>query len=603
MKTQNILYLIGALALGLLGGYFLFGGQPAVAAAHTDHDHAATGESEGAATIWTCSMHPQIQQNEPGECPLCGMDLIPLEAGNSTDPAVLTMTEAAVAMARVRTMVVGGATPQGGAAAGASAASAEGARLELSGRLAPDARTAAVEVSEFPGRIERLFVSFAGEPVRAGQRIATVYSPDLVVAQEELLQAKKFTDLNPELVEAARTKLRNLKVTPQQITKLEETGTVLENFPVYADNNGTIIDMKTEVGEYVKAGGVLYTFTNLGRLWALFDAYEQDLARIRVGDRVSFTVAGLAGETFNARISFIEPTIDPKTRTAAVRAEVTNRNGRLKPEMFIEGTVALSGRAAAQRGEQAENGGWLVPKSAILWTGDRSVAYVELPDVAVPTYEFREVSLGERVGDAYRVTSGLAAGDRVVINGAFQLDAAAQLNNKASMMNQDVLVQGQDSAVEPVVPDYREGTPEAFRQQLGKVVEAYLPLKDQLVATLTVNQELIAPLDAAIAAVDMRLVKGEAHDYWMEQLAALNAHAAGILKQSDVEAQREQFGFLSQALINALTAFGVDGKYYVQHCPMAFDNDGANWLSNEEQILNPYFGDKMLKCGMVMEEF
>lgn len=592
MKTQTLIYLVAALGLGLLAGYLLFG-RPAKTA--MEHDHSTIEGSSENATAWTCSMHPQIQQNEPGDCPLCGMELIPLVAGNSTDPAVLTMTEAAVAMARVQTMTLGG---KSASTMNADEVSDKGTTLELTGRLSPDERTAAVEVSEFGGRIERLFVSFAGEEVRVGQRIATVYSPDLVVAQEELLQARKFAEVNPELVDAARKKLRNLKVTEEQIAQLEATGKVISNFPVYANNDGTILATKAEVGEYVKAGGALYTFTNLSKLWALFDAYEQDLARISVGDKVSFSIAARPAETYQARITFIDPSIDPKTRTAAVRAEVSNRSGKLKPEMFIKGNILLARKAKS--GTQAA-GELLIPRSAVLWTGQRSVAYVELPNMEVPTYEFREITLSDRVGDNYRVTSGLAAGDRVVINGAFQIDAAAQLNNKASMMNRDVLIQGrkQHDATEASIPDYEEGTPMAFRKQLSEVVEAYLPIKDKMVATEPATQNLVESLLGTITKVDMTLVKGDAHLYWMQQLNALQAHAKQLAKAKTIAEQRKQFGFLSQALVNVLTAFGVDGTYYVQYCPMAFDNAGANWLSNEDQIRNPYFGELMMKCGSV----
>ena len=279
--------------------------------------------------------------------------------------------------------------------------------------------------------------------------------------------------------------------------------------------------------------------------------------------------------------------------------------------MFVEGIVKLRNRSADESGlSPASADELVVPRTAVLWTGERSVAYVELPDTEVPTYEFREVTVGDRVGEGYRVASGLVAGDRVVVNGAFQIDAAAQLNNKASMMNRDVLIQGRALSPGPspgergdvTVPDYREGTPEAFRVQLGKVVEAYLPLKDRMVATEVADIPLLAALKKALAEVDMMQVKDDAHVYWMQQTEAIAAHTNTLLKKKDIEAQREQFGFLSQALINALTAFGVNGTYYVQHCPMAFDNAGADWLSNEEAIRNPYFGDLMMTCGYVRDE-
>jgi Cu(I)/Ag(I) efflux system membrane fusion protein len=392
-------------------------------------------------------------------------------------------------------------------------------------------------------------------------------------------------------------------VTDEQIAELEKTGEVISNFPIYADRSGTILATKAEVGEYVKAGGALYTYTNLNNLWALFDAYEQDLAQIKVGDKISFSIASRPGENYTARVTFIDPVIDPETRTAAVRAEVNNRLGRLKPEMFIEGRIQVRNNLVDKFDDDSAEE-LIVPRSAVLWTGNRSVAYVELPNMEVPTYEFREVTIGERAGNNYRITTGLTAGDRVVVNGAFQIDASAQLNNKASMMNRDVLIQGveTEAPVAEEVPDYREDTPEAFRMQLGGVVEAYLPLKDQMVATELADESMFALLKETLAKVDMMQVKGDAHIYWMQQMKAVETHANTLLKKDNVEAQRKQFGFLSQALINALKSFGVEGEYYVQHCPMAFDNTGANWLSNEEQIRNPYFGDIMLKCGSVTDE-
>ena len=168
---------------------------------------------------------------------------------------------------------------------------------------------------------------------------------------------------------AARAKLRNLKVSDAQIDKLLETGEVVANFPVYADRGGTVLETKAEVGEYVTPGGALYTYTNLSRLWALFDAYEADLARISVGDPVTFTVASRSGEEYEARVTFIDPVIDPATRTAAVRAEVNNRRGRLKPEMFIEATIRLRPAVDARRADADEPQEVVVPRSAVLWTG------------------------------------------------------------------------------------------------------------------------------------------------------------------------------------------------------------------------------------------
>ena len=586
MQTKLILYIVFALLVGLLGGYLLFGRS----VPDEGHDHAVTSDEQAGQT-WTCSMHPQIQREEPGDCPICGMDLIPQSSMAGTDPAVLTMTEAAVAMARVRTEIVG--------AGRATDEPEPGAALSLTGRLSADERTAAVESVDFGGRLERLFVTFPGERVAAGQRIATMYSPELVVAQEELLEALRLQNLSPDLLTAARNKLRNLEVSDEQIAKIESSGEVMTEFPVYADRGGTVLEIRARVGDYVSLGAPLYTLTDLGRLWALFDAYEADLESVRVGDPVTFTVASLPGETFRARISFIDPVIDAGTRTAAIRAEVNNRRGQLKPQMFITGQID----AAPARRDAAAEGPLTVPRTAVLWTGERSVVYVEVPDRDVPSYEFREVVLGESTGNGYLVTSGLEPGERVVTHGAFQIDAAAQLNNQLSMMNRDVRIEGREVAEVTAMPvaDYHDAAPAAFRGQLTALADAYLPVKNAMVASETVAAAELAPLRSAIGGVDMGLVQGEAHLYWMEQLAALRGHLDALAGAEALEEQRRQFGFLSQALINTLTAFGADQQLYVQRCPMAFDNAGANWISEQSEIRNPYFGDAMLTCGATID--
>ena len=596
------------LGAGLLAGYFLFGGgDPA-------HDHAATGAdpsatANSAAATYTCSMHPQIIRDEPGDCPICGMDLIPMGAA-SDDPTVLEMTEAAVAMARVQTSPV--VTLAELEAGGAGVGGDEGAdALAVSGRLAVDETRAATQSAHVAGRVERLLVGFEGERVRAGQVIAELYAPELVTAQRELLEAARLAATSPEtgaaLLEAARTRLHNLRIGEDVIDAVLASGQTRERFPVRADVGGVVVDKRVEVGDYVRAGEALYTLTDLSRLYAEFDVFEDQLARIREGDRLTFTTPADPGRTYRALVSFVDPLIDPATRTATVRAEVGNAGGRLKPEMLIRGQLFLRGAPAAASGEGG-GGALAVPASAVLWTGERSVVYVEVPDASVPAYAFREVELGERVGAAYLVREGLAAGERVVTRGAFAVDASAQLNNKASMMNRDVraaglATTGGETAV--VVPDYRGGTPEAFRRQLGAAARAYLPLKDALVAgDVAAARAGVSGFGESLAAVDMALLTdGDAHAYWMQLLGALRSHADAVAAATDLDEMRRQFAFLSTALISAAEALGLAAEtpLYVEHCPMALDNAGADWLSDRPIIRNPYFGDAMLTCGSVLD--
>lgn len=574
-KTLLIALVTGFVGLGV--GYLLFGNQSNAA---SEHAHAMeAGPETGAAAVWTCSMHPQVRQEEPGDCPICGMDLIQLDAAAANDPLLLEMTPEAVKLANIETTVVG-------------ATGTAGKRLILSGKVQADERRTASQVTHIAGRIERLFVSFTGERVRAGQRLATLYSPELITAQRELLEALKVQSVNPDLVKAARKKLTYWKITAEQIRAIEQSGTIQETITIQADASGVVAQRRVAVGDYVEQGAVLFDIIDLDRVWVLFDAYEADLASIEVGDRIEFTTSAIPNKTFTTRISFIDPVIDPEKRVAQLRAELRNPGNLLKPELFVRGTLQAQTSAAEQL---------VIPKSAVLWTGPRSVVYIKTPDTAIPTFQYREIELGERIGTNYRVEAGLEPGEEVVTYGSFAIDAAAQLNNQASMMNQDVQIKG--ATPNQTLPNYVAETPAAFQQQLATLTETYLGLKDALVATNVsrASQEATLLLDQLSKIEETRL-EGKAQTYWMDQKSALQSHGQRLAESEDVVAQRQQFNFLSQVLIQTLKVFGSpDTTFYVQHCPMAFNNSGADWISTEEAIRNPYFGDEMMTCGYVDE--
>ena len=578
-----IITAITAVVIGLGAGYLIFGNNTDSASTtagiqqHNEGKTSSSGEE-----IWTCSMHPQIRQNEPGICPICEMDLIPAGSNQSDDPLVLQMTESAVKLSNIETTVIG-----------STAKGQTDNPIRLSGKVQADERLASSQVAHVPGRIEKLYVTFTGEQVRKGQKLADIYSPDLITAQRELLEALKIQSVNAGLLDAARNKLRFWKIGEATIKSIEETGDIQEVFSIYAQESGIVTNRRVSVGDYLKQGEPLFDLMNLSKVWVLFDAYETDLANIKVGNIIEFTAAGIPNKTFKTRITFIDPLINPTTRVAALRTEVSNRNGLLKPEMFVTGII---------KGKTTAKSQLTVPSSAILWTGKRSVVYTKVPNMEIPSFKFKEVELGDAVGDAYQIISGLTAGEEVVTYGSFTIDAAAQLNNQASMMNREV-TQKKEASVG--VPNFQAVTPVEFKKQLNDLANEYLNLKDAFVATdattaATAAKKVVAQLEK----VDMSLVKGDAHVYWMEQLNALQAHSTKITEMEEVESQRKQFGFLSDALINAIEAFGTAGKaLYVQHCPMAFNNQGGDWLSNEEGIKNPYFGDKMMKCGLVKKEF
>jgi Cu(I)/Ag(I) efflux system membrane fusion protein len=376
------------------------------------HDHES---NEVAATLWTCSMDPQVKLNAPGDCPICGMDLIPVAQGTeeNSNPQAIQMTEEAMALAKVQTLVVGG--------------SKESKEIQLTGKLQADERENASITAKFPGRIEKLFVTFTGEQIRPGQKLATIYSPELITAQKELLEAVKTKGTYPQLYQASKEKLASWKLSAAQIAEIERVGVVKEKWDILADQSGVVLQKNVALGDYVGTGSVLFTVTDLSKLWLRLDVYETDLPFVSLGDNIQFTVAGRPSETKQARVSFIDPLIDPNTRAASLRAEISNGGMLLKPEMFV--TAKISG------GKSTAATDLVVPRTAILWTGKRSIVYVKVSDSEVSSFEMREVTLGNRLGENYQITAGLQAGEEIVSQGAFAVDASAQLSGKKSMMS------------------------------------------------------------------------------------------------------------------------------------------------------------------------
>jgi Cu(I)/Ag(I) efflux system membrane fusion protein len=565
MKTnkQITIIILGCLFFGGVAGYLIRGGGEE----HPDHEHTHIDEN---GVEYTCSMHPQIRQNEPGQCPLCGMALTPVsnKKGGESSPFVLEMTPEAVALSNVQTVRV-----KSGAGTG---------KLSLTGKIQANEQRVKSLTANYAGRVDQLFVNFTGQEVRRGEKLATLYSPELVNAQKELLETAKIKDRQPALYQAAREKLRLWKISEEQIARIESSGEVQSQFDVYADVAGVVTARNVSVGDFVSRGSVLFEIVDLSTVWVILDAYESDLGAIKRGDDLSFSVSAYPGRTFNAKVTYIDPVLNPDTRTVGVRAEATNRNFELKPEMFVSANISTG---------QAGQSGLMIPKTAILWTGPRSVVYVQVGDKEAPAFEMREVELGSRVGEDYLVLSGVEEGEQVVSNGVFAIDAAAQLSGNYSMMTR---------------PEVKTlDTPEEFRKQLTAFVQSYLPIKDALVKTdADATQKTISPAKASLSKVDMKLLEEKAHDIWMDLLRPMQSSLDKITQTSDVEEQRKHFETLSDNLIEAVEYFGVvENTLYRQYCPMAFRDEGAYWLSAEKEIRNPYFGDMMLTCGEVKETY
>ena len=430
----------------------------------------------GESTLWTCSMHPQIRLPNSGKCPICFMDLIPVFSDTTAGagPRQFVMSESAMKLAEIETVPVERKYVT--------------KTIRMVGKVEYDERRLAHITSYVSGRIDRLYVDYTGIPVRKGDHMVLLYSPELLSAQQELLQAgeslKKLGDSAEGIVAeitratlvAAREKLRLWGLTDKQVKEIERRGTVVDHLTIYAPLGGVVIEKNASEGMYVKTGARIYSIADLSQVWVKVDAYESDLEWVRYGQEVEFTTEAYSGETFTGKIAFIDPFLSERTRSVKVRINVSNGDGKLKPGMFVRGLVksqiASGGKALSpslagkwispmhpeivkdQPGacdicgmplEPAENLGLVsaeksepplaIPKTAPLITGARAVVYVKMPGTERPTYEGREIILGPRGDDYYVVQSGLAEGEHVVVHGSFKIDSALQIQAKPSMMN------------------------------------------------------------------------------------------------------------------------------------------------------------------------
>lgn len=638
------LKLIAALTATAALGYFV----GTLGKKGSDHSHEP-GQSAASVKFWTCSMHPQIQQPDPGKCKICAMDLIPIREGQNENlgSRALKLSDTAAKLADVEIVPVTRRMPE--------------MNVRMVGKIELDESRVAYITARFPGRLDRLYVDYTGVTVKKGDHLASIYSPQVLIAQQELIQAKKnLADLAPEIpagfrertkatLQSAREKLRLWDLTPEQIQTIEQSEKPGDHLTLYAPISGVVIHKEAVEGVYLDTGARVYTIADLSTVWVKLDAFESDLQWIHFGQEVEFETEAYPGEKFTGRIAFIDPVLNPKTRTVKVRVNVQNQDGRLKPEMFLRAVVkskiATGGRVmdAFYAGKwispmhpeiisdepgkctvcgmdlvSAESLGYVtgstnaaplvIPATAPLITGKRAVVYVTATNTP-GVFEGREIALGPRAGDVYIVKQGLDEGDLIVARGNFKIDSAIQILAKPSMMSGE-RDEGQgargegghdhgpaETSITPL------SAPPEFMLQLGQATKAYVAIKNSLSGDKQPAPEQVDALRKAFSAIDMDLLDSDSHQAWMVNLKAINQGLHGI-DSKEVEKTRAAFEHLSIGLIDTQIRFGhlLNFPVYIYHCPMAFENKGASWLQDEKGTLNPYFGSRMLKCGALTRE-
>jgi Cu(I)/Ag(I) efflux system membrane fusion protein len=602
-------------------------------------------ETTGKVQWYTCSMHPQIRLRDPNaRCPICGMALIPVpEEGEGGDASSrrLVMSEEAKALAEVETAPVERRFVT--------------KEIRLVGKIDYDETALKSITAWVPGRLERLYVDYTGVAVTKGAKLVDIYSPELLVAQQGLLEADRALrdmkasgasasniDLQKGTVGALEERLSLWGLTAAQIAEIRSQGTASDRMTILSPISGIVIHKMAVEGDYVSVGTKIYGIADLSTVWIYLDAYESDMAWIRYAQEVEFEAEAYPGEVFRGRISFVDPFLDEKTRTVRLRVTADNAQGRLKPGMFVRARILAKLAAGGQVVEPFLEGKWVspvhpeivrdapgecpicgtplvsaetlgyagkgtvpplvVPATAPLRTGRRAVVYVEVPDAPSPTYEGRVILLGPRAKDSYIVEDGLEEGERVVVKGNFKIDSALQIRARPSMMSPPGEEEEKGPGKEKEKPAPVEA-PQAFVTSLTPLYRACLAAQRALAADDLAGTQA-AFTDVAAATKVGADLEGPARDAWADLGARLARHAKEGAGAADLAAARDAFRLLSGDALELVRRFGqaTGATLVAVHCPMAFDK-GASWLQEGGDVRNPYFGKKMLDCGDVEDTF
>ncbi|MTI88487.1 MAG: efflux RND transporter periplasmic adaptor subunit [Balneolaceae bacterium] len=605
MNTKRTLLYFALVLGGLLLGYFFFGGttEPQSLEEHIAETHT---DEEGN-VVYTCSMHPQVHENEPGNCPICGMELIPAndsEGDVTENEYTLRMTNAAVKLAEIQTAPV----RYGNAAH----------TFTLPGKVVENQNNVSSVTAHFPGRIRDLYVDYEGTYVTEGQKLASVYSPELIAAQQELLETIRYKKQNPKLYEAARLKLRLWEFPESTIDDIESRDTIMTELDFFSPVSGYIAEVAINREEHTKEGGLMYKVVNLSSVWVDFNAFESNIASIAEGDHIQFSVEAYPGKKFESTVIYIDPFLDNDSRSVTIRAKVENKDSALKPGMLAQASV---------QSFVSDKKELMVPRAAVMWTGKRSIVYVQQQGSATPVFEAREVVLGQRAGNYYIVESGLKEGELVVSNGTFKIDSAAQLADKLSMMNREPGTganrtghegHAMPAATSPQAPadtadhsqhqpqpeDEAERTGHSHDDHLSTLVTEYLKMQNALVKDDFESAKKYLDAFANEVERNSEMTNHQEHAAMHEShhkamLAAIYASKEAM----DIKTLRNSYDEISAELTKAIQnqGYSEETPLYIQFCPMMNDGEGAIWISKQEEILNPYYGSAMIRCGETQE--
>ncbi|MCH8342858.1 MAG: efflux RND transporter periplasmic adaptor subunit [Planctomycetes bacterium] len=552
-----------------------------------------TGEQPVAAAeeddwrYYTCGMHPWVIVPEAGLCPICHMDLVPLDPEKFTgeiaiDPVVVqnigVRIEPVTRGPLVRTIRTVGSVD-----------------YDETG-----VRDVNIKVS---GWIEKLYVDYLGQEVEAGQPLFEIYSPDLYAAQQEYLLAYDNQDRigaeflpdaaagARDLLEAARIKLEYFDVTPQQIEALQRSGKPAKTMTIVSPHRGVVIAKHANEGMRVDPGMQVYRIADLSTVWIMVSLYEYQLPFVEVGQPAVMTLSYIPGRTFQGKVIFIYPYLDKKTRQINVRLEFDNPTGLLKPGMYAN--IKLQRTLAQSR--------TLVPRAAVMDTGKRRIAYVSLGE---GRFEPREVQVGVETDDGMiEILDGLMPGEMVVTSGQFLLDSEANIREALAKM-----IKGQPASEQEAVgvvagPSQLSALPDAAADAIVEILDGYFALGDTFAGDSVGDLSPVAGRIAGAVDVLLDVEIPDDEEFWRkhDEVATVRSIALELVDETDLEQARLQFADLSAALAKLIKATGVPPSYPTQvhqlHCPMYRSEEGGSiWLQPKGDVRNPFYGSMMLTC-------
>ncbi len=600
---------------------------------------ATSGQADG--TIYTCAMHPNIRQPSPGRCPICGMELVPAASagGASLDEFAVQIQPAQRRLANIETAEVKTGPLK--------------ATLQTVGAIAIDESRQATIAAYVDGRLERLFADYTGVHINKDDHLAVIYSPQLFGAQVEYLESRRALSGTVAGLPAVRQaqealaantfqRLREFGMSKQQLEQLEQEGKAQSRLTIYALQAGTVVEKLAIEGNYVKAGDPIYRIANLSTVWLMLKLFPEDAAHVRFGQQVQATVQSFPGKPFIGRVAFIDPTVDAENRTVSVRVELNNEDGRLRPGDYAEARIDTPIGPQGEVFDEGLAGKWIspmhpqivrdepgqcpicgmdlvptseygyaeepgpqpsslyVPRSAVLLAGGNSVVYVETEQ---GRFEIRPVTIGPILHDKIVILDGLEEGEKVATSGNFLIDSQMQLAGKPSLIDPARAIAKNEQRKGPLV--FKDVTVASISGEEGTKLEelytAYFEVQKSLAADQKPRAEVAQELAAAARELSGDNAFPEASRKLLQEITTQAEH----LHHMDLAGARKAFKPISHAIVTLATQVrGAEARQPFTHfyCPMV-PGGGGDWLQAGGELLNPYLGVEMLRCGEKVTEY